>query len=145
MAGPPEQYAVVDVKLTGDEKKDPRTNDDALSYLRVSVKDPDPEKVGRRFSSAAVELALSSYPGLFLTTPPGEATAYAVYWPTTIPASLVPMRVVMNDRQWEVSSVAPDDKASNLKPQTTSPVRTHHPALTTRNSSPRHHRRGAVG
>jgi hypothetical protein len=108
VAGPPDQFAAVDVNLIGGETQNPRTNDDALAYLRVSVKDPDPDKVGRRFSSAAVELALSSYPGFFLTTPPGEATAYAVYWPTTIPASLVPMRVVMEDRQWEVTSVAPE-------------------------------------
>ena len=107
LAGPPEEYEDVDVKLTGDEKSDPQTNDEALSYLRVTVKDPDADRVGRRFSSAAVELALSSYPGFFLTTPPGEASPYAVYWPTTIPAELVPMRLVMEDRQWEVSSVAP--------------------------------------
>jgi acyclic terpene utilization AtuA family protein len=106
-AGPPEEYAVVDVQMIGDEKADPATNDDALSYLRVVVKDPDPDKVGRRFSGAAVELALSSYPGFFLTTPPGEATAYAVYWPATLPAGLVPMRVVMEDREWEVTSEAP--------------------------------------
>ena len=107
IAGPPGQFAEVDVKLMGEEKGDPATNDEALGYLRVTVKDPDPEKVGRRFSSAAVELTLASYPGFFVTTPPGEATAYFVYWPTTIPAHLVPMRVVMDGVEWEVSSVAP--------------------------------------
>lgn len=121
VAGPPDQFEVVDVKLIGDEKQDPATNDAALSYLRVSVKDPDPDKVGRRFSSAAVELALSSYPGFFLTTPPGEATAYAVYWPTTIPAHLVPMRVVLGEQEWEVSSAAPrtevGDETPDAKPQ----------------------------
>ena len=111
-AGPPAQFAAVDVDLIGGETENPRTNDDALAYLRISVKDPDPDKVGRRFSSAAVELALSSYPGFFLTTPPGEATAYAVYWPTTVPASLVPMRVVMEDREWEVTSVVPSARGT---------------------------------
>jgi hypothetical protein len=148
VAGPPDQFAVVDVNLIGGETENPRTNDDALAYLRISVKDPDADKVGRRFSSAAVELALSSYPGFFLTTPPGEAVAYAVYWPTTIPASLVPMRVVMDDQEWVVSSVAPETsgsetpdarrqtpdlepQTSNLKPQTSSKPTTHHPPLTT--------------
>ena len=39
--------------------------------------------------------------------------------PTTIPADLVPMRVVMEDREWEVSSVAPEAKSqvTSLKPQ----------------------------
>jgi hypothetical protein len=111
-AGPSDQFAEVDVHLIGSEKQNPRTNDDALAYLRISVKDPDRDKVGRRFSSAAVELALSSYPGFFLTTPPGDASAYAVYWPTTIPAGLVPMRVVMEDRVWEVTSVAPSPRGT---------------------------------
>jgi hypothetical protein len=94
--------------------------------LRISVKDPDPDKVGRRFSSAAVELALSSYPGFFLTTPPGEATSYAVYWPTTIPASLVPMRVVLDDQEWVVSSVAPQTEDGRRKTGAPEPT-THHP------------------
>ena len=122
VAGPPDQFGAVDVNQIGDETENPRTNDEALTYLRISVKDHDADKVGRRFSSAAVELALSSYPGFFLTTPPGEATAYAVYWPTTIPAPLVPMRVVMDDREWQVTSVAPKTKPqpSSHKPQASS-------------------------
>ena len=118
-AGGRSQFATVDVRLLGEEISDPQSNDQALSYLRVSVMDPDAEKVGRRFSGAAVELALSSYPGFFLTTPPGEATAYAVYWPATIPADLVPMRVVLDDQEWAVSSLAPQSQpqASGLKPQ----------------------------
>ena len=140
-AGPPTIRWRSSELIGGQRRQDPRTNDDALSYLRISVKDPDPEKVGRRFSSAAVELALSSYPGFFLTTPPGEATAYAVYWPTTIPASLVPMRVVMNDQEWEVTSVAPETKpqTSNLN----SPFSTH-PNTTTQTFRWRH-RRAASG
>jgi hypothetical protein len=127
VAGPPDQFAAVDVNLIGDESENPPTNDDALAYLRISVKDPDPEKVGRRFSSAAVELALSSYPGFFLTTPPGEATAYAVYWPTSIPAALVPMRVVMGDQEWVVSSVAPQTEDGSRKSENPPPA-TRHPS-----------------
>src|SRR5262249_10072037 len=40
----------------------------------VHVKSPDERAVGRAFSSAAVELALASYPGYFTTTPPGPAS-----------------------------------------------------------------------
>ena len=116
-----ETFASSDVRLIRSDRPDPLTNDDALAYLRVTVMDPDEHKVGRPFSRAAVELALSHYPGFFVTSPPGDATPYAVYWPTTIPAELVPMRVVVGDKSWEVSSVAP------------SPVRptTHHPSPTT--------------
>jgi len=105
--GGPGFFQEVDVRLLGNEVEDPATNDEALSYLRVTVKDSDEEKVGRRFSRAAVELALAHYPGFFLTTPPGDSVSYAVYWPTTIPAELVPMTVVFEGDSWEVSSQPP--------------------------------------
>ncbi len=47
------QFATVDVRLMGEEISDPQSNDRALSYLRVSVMDPDAEKVGRRFSESS--------------------------------------------------------------------------------------------
>ncbi|HZM81796.1 MAG TPA: acyclic terpene utilization AtuA family protein [Candidatus Limnocylindrales bacterium] len=52
---------------------------EASALLHVTAKGSDPQKVGRAFSSAAVELALASYPGFTLTAPPGDATPYAVY------------------------------------------------------------------
>ena len=52
---------------------------EASALLQVTAKGSDPQKVGRAFSSAAVELALASYPGFTLTAPPGDATPYAVY------------------------------------------------------------------
>ena len=45
------------------------------ALLRVTVKDPDAAKVGRAFSGAAVELALASYPGFHLTSPPARRLA----------------------------------------------------------------------
>jgi hypothetical protein len=110
--GGPESFARAEVRLLRSDRPDPPTNDDALAYLRVTVMDPDEQKVGRPFSRAAVELALSHYPGFFLTSPPGDASPYAVYWPTTIPANLVPMTVVMGEARWEVSSVVPGFETS---------------------------------
>ncbi len=138
-AGPPEKFGTVDVKLIGQEIQDPPSNDLALAYLRISVKDSDPDKVGRRFSSAAVELALSNYPGLFLTTPPGDATPYSVYWPTTVPADLVPMRVVMENKEWQVSSVAPQSRANETPdraPRTSSVESGPDPKRTTQGAPP---------
>lgn len=65
--------------------------------LRVVVRDPDPARVGRAFSSAAVELALSSYPGFTLTAPPSDATPHAVYTPAYVDASLVPHTAFLPD------------------------------------------------
>jgi hypothetical protein len=58
---------------------DADTEEAASTLLRCTVQDPSPDPVGRAFSNAAVELALSSYPGFTLTAPPGNGTPYAVY------------------------------------------------------------------
>jgi hypothetical protein len=101
------QFKSAEAHLVSSTRPDPATIDDAMSYLRVTVKDPDRTRVGRTFSNGAISLALANYPGLFVTSPPGEATAYAVYWPTTVPPAQVPMMVHLPDQEVEVSSVAP--------------------------------------
>ncbi len=84
------------------------------ALLRVTVLDADRAKVGRRFSAAVIETALASYPGLFALTPPGDGSSYGVYWPTTVPASLVTARVIINGEQaWagpaQVQPSAPEE------------------------------------
>jgi hypothetical protein len=64
--------------------------------LRITVKDRDEAKVGRAFSSRVVEMALASYPGFFTTTPPGDASPYGVFWPTSVCAAAVPQRVFLD-------------------------------------------------
>src|SRR5580658_2699641 len=73
-----------DVRLIRTDRPDAETNEQATAQLRVTVKSSDPDVVGRRFSNMATELALASYPGFYLTSPPGDATAYGVYWPTLV-------------------------------------------------------------
>ena len=58
---------------------DADTEEGASTLLRCTVRDASPDAVGRAFSSAAVELALASYPGFTMTSPPGDATPYGVY------------------------------------------------------------------
>jgi hypothetical protein len=53
--------------------------------------------VGRAFSSACIEIALASYPGCTVTAPPGDATAYGVYWPALVPSELVSHTSVLPD------------------------------------------------
>ena len=64
--------------------EDPASTADAQSQLRLTVRDMDPKAVGKPFTTAVVESALASYPGMFPTAPPGEGTPYGVYWPTTV-------------------------------------------------------------
>ena len=91
------QFAEFDARLIHSDKPDAPTNVEATAQLRVTVKDEDADRVGRRFSGAATELALAGYPGLHLTAPPGAATAYGVYWPALVPADLVVPSVVRAD------------------------------------------------
>ena len=91
------QFAEFDARLIRSDKADAPTNVEATAQLRLTVKDEDADRVGRRFSGAATELALAGYPGLHLTAPPGAATAYGVYWPALVPADLVVPAIVRAD------------------------------------------------
>src|SRR5205814_512680 len=73
LLGGRERFAATDVQLVRSDRPDPRSNDEAFAYLRVTVKDPDAARVGRAFSNKAVEMALANYPGFFITSPPGDA------------------------------------------------------------------------
>jgi hypothetical protein len=68
---------------------DPDTEEAASCLLRVVVKDPSADVVGKAFSAAAVELALASYPGFTMTSPPGRGSPYGVYRPTYVDRSAV--------------------------------------------------------
>ena len=92
-----EQFADADVRLLRFDRPDAPTNEQATAHLRITVKDPDPRKVGRRFSNATMELALGGYAGFHTTTPPAPESAYGVYWPALVPAAGVPHAVVLPD------------------------------------------------
>jgi hypothetical protein len=98
----PVQPAVFEPRLVRLDREDAPTNEQAAALLRVSVKDPSADVVGRAFSSAAVELALASYPGFTLTSQPGPATPYGVYWPALVDATEVEHVGVHHDGRREV-------------------------------------------
>ena len=95
--GATSQFAEFDARLIRSDKPDAPVNVEATAQLRITVKDPDPERVGRSFSGAATELALAGYPGLHLSSPPAEGSVYGVYWPALVPAGLVLPEVVHPD------------------------------------------------
>jgi hypothetical protein len=103
-----QSFDEVDVALTGPGRRgdDPATNDDALSFLRVTVMSADEATVGRSFSNAVIEMALASYPGFFGTGAPGGATLYGVYWPTTVPAELVHQVAVVDGERIPIAGPA---------------------------------------
>ncbi|MCU1628228.1 MAG: hypothetical protein JWP64_3177 [Pseudonocardia sp.] len=92
-----DRFAEVDVRLLRFDTPDAPSNERATAHLRVTVKDPDPRKVGRAFSNATMELALGGYAGFHTTTPPTAESAYGVYRPAAVPRSAVTQTVVLPD------------------------------------------------
>ncbi|HZN80227.1 MAG TPA: acyclic terpene utilization AtuA family protein [Mycobacterium sp.] len=83
--------------LARTDHPDADTEEAASALLRCVVRDPDPANVGRQFSSAAVELALASYPGFTSTSPPGDGQVYGVFTPGYVDATEVPHVAVHAD------------------------------------------------
>lgn len=83
--------------LSRTDRPDADTEETASALLSRVVRDPDPANVGRKFSGAAVELALASYPGFTATTPPGDGQVYGVFTPGYVDAALVPHVAVHAD------------------------------------------------
>jgi Acyclic terpene utilisation family protein AtuA len=83
--------------LARTDHPDADTEEAASALLRCVVRDPDPANVGRRFSSAAVELALASYPGFTTTAPPGDGQVYGVFTAGYVDADQVPHVAVHAD------------------------------------------------
>ncbi|MCW2755201.1 MAG: hypothetical protein JWQ32_2612 [Marmoricola sp.] len=76
--------ASVDWSLGARPAADADTEEGASCLLRVTVKDPSAEAVGKLFTAAAVELALASYPGFTVTAPPGRGSPFGIYRPAYV-------------------------------------------------------------
>ncbi|WP_229920760.1 acyclic terpene utilization AtuA family protein [Streptomyces avidinii] len=83
--------------LARTDHEDADTQETASALLRLVVRDPSPDRVGRALTRAAIELALGSYPGFHVTAPPGPAQPYGVFTSTLIPSDEVPHTAVLPD------------------------------------------------
>ena len=83
--------------LSRTDHPDADTEQTASALLTCTVRDPDANKVGRQFSSAAIELALASYPGFHTIAPPSEAAIYGVFRPGYVAANEVAHTAVHSD------------------------------------------------
>ncbi|MFF9900579.1 acyclic terpene utilization AtuA family protein [Streptomyces longispororuber] len=95
-------------ELARTDHRDAATEETASALLRLVVRDPDPDAVGRALSGAAVELALGSYPGFHVTAPPGKGTPYGVFEAAYVDAESVRQVVVLPDGR-RVDVPAPKD------------------------------------
>lgn len=89
--------AELDWTLARTDRPDADTEQTASALLTCTVRDPDKNTVGRRFSAAAVELALASYPGFHTTAPPSDAAVYGLFTPGYVPAGEVSHTAVRAD------------------------------------------------
>jgi hypothetical protein len=94
---------IADLRFTriGVPADDPAEQMAGSSLLHISV-DGDRDSAGRPFSSLCVELALSSYPGIYGIGAPGKGGPYGAYWPTLIPQAILDHTVVHHDTRREV-------------------------------------------
>jgi hypothetical protein len=105
------------------DREDAPTNEQAAALLKVHVRGDDPKVLGRAFSGAAVELALASYPGFTLTSQPGDAQPYGVYWPALVDAGEVePVVVHADGRREVVPHTPPGPPAPPPEPVAPAPV-----------------------
>ncbi|MGX1838079.1 acyclic terpene utilization AtuA family protein [Streptomyces diastaticus] len=84
-------------ELARTDHADAATEETASALLRLVVRDPEPEKVGRAVSGAAVELALAGYPGFHLTAPPGKGSPYGVFEAVPVERDQVSHTAVLPD------------------------------------------------
>jgi hypothetical protein len=83
--------------LVRTDRADAPTEESASALLRLVVRDPDQAVVGRSLSGAAVELALASYPGFHVLTPPGKGAPYGVFEAAYVPQGAVEQVAVLHD------------------------------------------------
>jgi hypothetical protein len=83
--------------LARTDHADASTEETASALLRLVVRDSDQEVVGRALSAAAVELALASYPGFHVLTPPGKGAPYGVFDDVYVPHGAVDHVAVLYD------------------------------------------------
>ena len=78
----------VAIDRIGQAQHDPDSQNAGTELLRIAVQGTK-ETAGRVFSSRMVELALSSYPGLYSLGRPQPGSAFGVYWPALLDQAML--------------------------------------------------------
>ncbi|MDQ0991509.1 acyclic terpene utilization AtuA family protein [Streptomyces sp. V3I7] len=95
-------------ELVRTDRADADTEETASALLRLVVRDPDQQVVGRALSGAAIELALASYPGFHVLAPPGKGAPYGVFEDVYVPHGAVDHVAVLHDGR-RVAVAPPQD------------------------------------
>ncbi|MFE7778119.1 acyclic terpene utilization AtuA family protein [Streptomyces sp. NPDC057445] len=107
----------VAVERIGQAQPDPDTQNAGTELLRITVQGTQ-QAAGRAFSSRVVELALSSYPGLYSLGPPQPGSAFGVYWPALLDQRMLQHTVHHYDGTTEIMAPGnPDSAGGEVMPQ----------------------------
>ncbi len=93
--------------LVRTDRPDAATEETASAVLRLVVRDPDQQAVGRAVAGAGIELALASYPGFHVTAPPGKGAPYGAFHAAYVPQGEVEHVAVLPDGTRESVPPAP--------------------------------------
>ncbi|MEU6366328.1 acyclic terpene utilization AtuA family protein [Streptomyces sp. NPDC046931] len=83
--------------LARTDHPDAPTEETASALLRMVVRSPEQEAVGRAVGGAAIELALGSYPGFHVVAPPGKGSPYGVFEAAHVDRDTVGHVAVLHD------------------------------------------------
>jgi hypothetical protein len=114
--------SAVAIDRVGQAQHDPDSQNAGTELLRIAVQGTK-ETAGRAFSSRMVELALSSYPGLYTLGPPQPGSAFGVYWPALLDQDLLDQTVHHHDGTTEtITRGNSQDAWREVTPQGDPPV-----------------------
>ncbi|MET7567066.1 acyclic terpene utilization AtuA family protein [Streptomyces sp. NPDC005492] len=103
--------------LARTDHADAPTEETASALLRLVVRDADQDVVGRALGAVAVELALASYPGFHVLTPPGKGAPYGVFDDVYVPHGAVDHVAVLYDGRRVAMAPAHDTLVLDDLPQ----------------------------
>jgi hypothetical protein len=111
----------VAIDRIGQAQPDPDSQNAGTQLLRIAVQGTK-DAAGRAFSSRMVELALSSYPGLYSLGPPQAGSAFGVYWPALIDQRLLDHTLHQHDGTREtIAAPSPHGAGARLTQHTQPP------------------------
>lgn len=96
-------------ELVRTDRADASSEEAASALLRLVVRDPQQDPVGRALSGAAIELALGSYPGFHVTAPPGKGAPYGVFEAAYVERGTVEHTAVLPGGERIAVGAAPGD------------------------------------
>ncbi len=95
-------------------------DNDAFALFTIAARDPDEQKVGRKYWNASIEMALGNYPGFQTVNSSRAPLAVTVYWPCLVSADQVNECVHLGDEiiavQQTASMSIPSDSFESIPP-----------------------------